>query len=387
MQTQVLLVSEQTLPNLIPALMDNVKHVCIVCSQAMSQKGRVLKALFEDFGITVEQLDDAPTHDVQHITHYANQLLDVLHEAMPNCRPTLNATGGNKLMSFGFIDAFRQRGLPVIYADTANYSIETLPQLNGHINAIKKMIDVLKVRDYLNAQGLGYQNSDSQSPLWDARRLGREPVATFLAKNASQLSRFFSILNGMASSALNNTNTLVTPRQMFDKNKPKPSGLWAEALRLCETYQLLEWDGAYSVRFQSADAAIFLNGQWLEEYAYQAALEAGVFDVECGVKVQPTANIENEFDVLVCDGNQLLFMECKTARFQANQNDNQLAYKLDSLSKQARGLFGKTWLLSAQEPSDILRERAKNNRIEIVGPEALPYLSDLIERWRPSQKP
>ena len=46
--------------------------------------------------------------------------------------------------------------------------------------------------------------------------------------------------------------------------------------------------------------------------------------------------------------NQLLVIECKTLRFREGENDNEIAYRIDSLGKAARGLFGETWLLSAR---------------------------------------
>jgi hypothetical protein len=73
-------------------------------------------------------------------------------------------------------------------------------------------------------------------------------------------------------------------------------------------------------------------------------------------------------------------MECKTLRHR-EANDNELAYKVDSLGQDARGLFGATWLVTAREPSAVLYERAKQARIRILGPNVLPKLRVHVQSW------
>jgi hypothetical protein len=89
----------------------------------------------------------------------------------------------------------------------------------------------------------------------------------------------------------------------------------------------------------------------------------------------------NEFDVLACHANQLLFIECKTLAYTRGGEDSELAYKIDSLGKQASGLFGRTWLLSAREPSAILVERARQGRFDIIGPAELKSLRTRVQAW------
>jgi len=89
----------------------------------------------------------------------------------------------------------------------------------------------------------------------------------------------------------------------------------------------------------------------------------------------------NEFDVLACHMNQMLHIECKTLRYRG-ENDNEIAYKLDSLGDDVRGLFGHTWLLSAREPTEVLIARARRARIRLVPPAELQHLRDLVREWR-----
>ena len=73
-------------------------------------------------------------------------------------------------------------------------------------------------------------------------------------------------------------------------------------------------------------------------------------------------------------------IECKTLRYQ-EQKDSDIAYKIDSLGQQVRGLFGETWLLSARRPTDTLAERARRARVRIMGPEEFPKLQSAVKRW------
>ena len=49
------------------------------------------------------------------------------------------------------------------------------------------------------------------------------------------------------------------------------------------------------------------------------------------------------------------------------RNDNDLAYNLKSLGETARGLFGETWLHSAQTLTPMLEERELQARIKVLG--------------------
>lgn len=90
----------------------------------------------------------------------------------------------------------------------------------------------------------------------------------------------------------------------------------------------------------------------------------------------------NEFDVLACHRNRLLFIECKTLRFGASDRDNELAYKVKSLGDEARGLLGNTWVLAALEPTPILRDRATQAGFQLIGPKYLGSLKGWLTRWK-----
>lgn len=381
MNIHVCLVSDQILANLIPALMERPDKVVLACSADMARKklDRRLKKLLESEGIAVEIHPDAPDAGLALIQKFARELAGKLEAAHPDAHLVLNTTGGTKLMALGFVEVFRGIAQRILYTDTAHRCIETLPDSQGY--APTPMTNVLDVAQYLAAQGIRSGRATSDDPDWRARAAQRKPAAKYLARHAEKLDAFFGNLNRLADLAFNQTDRLCEPRQSFDTI---PRGPWADALRQLASAGLLGWsEGSAEIIFIDEERTRFLRGGWLEEFAWHTLCDEGVFDARLGMEVSAdgTSNTKNEFDVLATHLNQLLFIECKTLRFKPNENDNELAYKLDSLGKATRGLFGKTWLLTARAPTDTLRERLDNASIRLIGPAELPKLRDAVRAW------
>lgn len=384
MKIHVCLVSDQILANLIPALMERPDKVVLVVSTEMAEKrlDSRLKKLLEDAGIGIELFGNAPDTGLAAITDFAFDLAGKLESAHPAAEITLNATGGTKLMALGFVEVLRGIARRIIYTDTAHRRIESLPD-KASAPPAQPMIDVLDVPRYIAAQGLRYRSAVSD----DAARLERigqrKSAAKYLARHAFELDSLIGKLNGLADLAFAKSDRLVSPRQGFDY-APHPNSAWAKALRELNGAGLLGWEeGGSEVVFIDAERTQFLRGGWLEEYAFHVLRDEKVFDARLGVEAAGDAAglTRNEFDVLVAHGNRLLFVECKTLRFDPDQNDNELAYKLDSLGKMARGLFGETWLLSARAPTPQLIERLRGARIRLIGPDELPRLRDAVQTW------
>jgi hypothetical protein len=383
------LVSDQTLANLIPALMERPKWVVLVCSQAMARKGQCkhLERLLERHGIATRVQENAPDVGLAAIHDYAIELADHLEADHPHARITLNATGGTKLMALGFIEAFRALDCRILYTDTAHRRLEILPHGREAPPPPIDMTDVLDVPGYLAAQGFHYDQAASDAEDWRHRAAARKSLSKYLARNAAELGSFIGKINALANAALqrkegSEQEYLANPTQSLGQ---KPWGRWVEALRECARAQVLCWqDGATDITFASAEAAQFLRGGWLEEYAWHVVKDEGAYDVRLGMQGRwhNDPDSRNEFDVLATHRNQLLFIECKTLRFeQAEDTDNVLSYKLDSLGKQVRGLFGQTWLLTARKPTETLLARAKQAGFRVFNPEELPRLRDAVREW------
>lgn len=367
--------------------MERPEKVYLVCSDAMESHGldRRLKKLIEREHIEVEIKRGAPNAGLHSIQSYASLLTAEVQRTHPGAGIVLNATGGTKLMSLGFVEVFREVARNIIYTDTSHRRIEILPDSSGVVAPSIEMTNVLNVPTYLEAQGFRYLRARSDDPAWRNHVPSREGICAYLGTHAGKLQPFIGKMNRLASNALDkpedsNEEILVASAQVFER---APVRNWAEALREIARGGLIRWnEGDRKIEFTDSESARFLRGGWLEEYAWQVVKQEGVHDVRGGVEVagDDATDVCNEFDLLACHGNELLFIECKTLRYR-DENDNQIAYKIDSLGQQVRGLFGETWLLSAREPTSTLLERARRARIRIIDPAELPRLRPAVKEW------
>lgn len=385
MKIHLAIVSEQVLANLIPALMERPDKVLLVASPDMAKRklDKRLARLLEQDGIAVERHGNAPEVGMRQIHEYASKLRDDLVERHADAEIVLNATGGTKPMSHGFVEVFRGIASRIIYTDTRHRQIESLPNANAAIADPEPMRNVLDVPRYLAAQGLTFSSAASDPPDFRERMQARKSAAKFLARNAIKLESFIRAMNTLADKALDREGQLVQPRQSLNY-PPDPRSTWADAMRELVKAKCIGWtEGENDVVFIDAERTQFVRGGWLEEYAFHIVHDDKPFDARMGVEVliEGGERARNEFDVLACHGNQLLFIECKTLKFEEGRNDNDLAYKLKSLGETARGLFGETWLLSAQSPTPMLAERAQQARIRLLGPADLPKLRETLQQW------
>lgn len=386
MKIHIGVVSDQLLQNLIPVLIEKPDKVYLLSSDEMVNRGKA-KTLTDElkkFGIDCVLHSEMPDADMRAIQDFSLRVAANIREAHPDAEITLNATGGTKLMSMGLVDVWRGEADKIIYVDTSHRRIEILPDSKGHVAPSIPMGNELDVPAYLRAQGFKYVKAASDDPAWRERVMNRKEVCKFLGRHAGSLTWLIGDINRMVNSAVEQTSEqgeklekLAAPKQSLSAT---PRGDSFAALQKMVAAALLKWEeGSQQIEFIDMERTRFLCGGWLEEYAWHVMRDEKLFDVRMSVNVADKQT-RNEFDVLACHQNQLLFVECKTLRF-SGLNDNEIAYKVDSLGQDARGLFGETWLLSARKPTGILVDRAKRARIRIVGPDELPRLRDIVREW------
>ncbi len=88
----------------------------------------------------------------------------------------------------------------------------------------------------------------------------------------------------------------------------------------------------------------------------------------------------NEFDLLAVHDNRLLLVECKTGRLDAGEQA--VATRLESLGRNAGGLFGTSLLVSARELPATMKSRCRSLGIRFLERGAVQELADRISRWR-----
>lgn len=392
MLIHIAIVSDQILANLIPALTDRPDKVYLVSSAKMTADGRDkrLKKQLARQGIDAEILTGAPDTGLDAIREYALQLEDDVRAQHPDAHVIFNSTGGTKLMSLGFTEMLRGLANRIIYTDTAHQNIAVLHDRDKPNAYDLPMKDVLDVPTYLYAQGFLYQADQSSDGAWLEQAASRKQACKYLARNASELGDFIGALNAWAASVLNDQDDALVgpPPTIRYPESPRRRAAWENALQEIAKSRLIEVNENQQVDFASAEGARFFKGGWLEEYAWHIVRDEHPHDVRLNVTGQwdGTPKARNEFDVLACHRNQLLFIECKTLRFDAEQKDSDLSYKTESLGKDTRGLYGQTWLLSARKPSEVLQDRSRQAGFKLIGPDELPKLRDRVRAWMEGQQ-
>lgn len=376
MSIHVVLISQEPLANGIPVAMDRPCLVVAVCTEMATTKklDQKMAGFLEKLKIPIRPEKNAPDANLFKIRDWATDLLNRLERDFSGEKIVLNLTGGNKIMSLGFWEAFKDRASRIIYTDTAHDCIEILSDKDLHHPPTLPMGEVLNVKTSLSIQGLEYLGDSSDNSLWRKTVDSRKSLTDYLASKAPALKGLFSSLNAMAG-------------QKGGAFPRPPSGEWKKAIDHIVSNGLADWkSGSCEISFANPDASHYMGGGWLEEYAFLQAEKAGFKDVRANVKVrlETEMQVDNELDIVICHRNRLFILECKTGRMNSNsasKNDpTDIAYKSEVLRQAVGGRFAETYLLLAQPPTQGLTNRAKDLRITLVTPEELSNLKIIFKK-------
>lgn len=376
----ICLVSAQLLPNLIPALMLRPTTVHLVVTQDMQPQANRLERILRNHEIAVVQHRNAPSTGMATIRKFAEDMAVKLdgHGVF-----VLNSTGGTKLMALAFVQVLPEL-LPdtdTLYTDTDHQVLEFI---TGKDRVAQAITSVVNLDTYLQAHGLQRQSALSSDPGWLASAKKLKPLTKWLAKHADELEGFIGALNGAAERAIGRKDGPFRARQelkAFGKAK-----LTLPEIAKPE-YELLTVISADCVEFTSAEAARYLGGGWMEHYALWIARDNGAEEAEAGVQVvwqdgDRETRPPNELDVVAVHHNRMLLIECKTGRFGNNDvKDQEILNRLESLGRNAGGLFGKAVLLSARKLNDEMRSRAKAYKLPWFDCSNLKEFQPFVQDW------
>ncbi|MCD6460478.1 DUF1887 family protein [bacterium] len=377
----VCLVSAQLIPNLIPILMDSIENVVLISTKKMKGLANRLKKILEDKNTNVRIYNySAPSSGINGITDYANSIYDKISKDYQNREIVLNLTGGTKLMVLGIWDShLRKNAKQVIYTDTQENRIEYLFSDNNnlHQDIYRDLDSVMNIPLYLKCYGAEYIRAESDNKLWREHLERNIHITCAIGKNATKFSGFFKLINALTHKAIDSDKKVVSnPKQQIEFQLNR---FQKQTLKTFQEAGLLVFENSNTIEFKDYKSALYLGGFWLEEYVYDCIRKLNPDDVRSGVTVSQKDSVKNEFDTLVVHNNRLLLIECKTARMDEKEVD--FFYKLDSLAKSLKGIFGSALLVTLQKPSVYLRNRAENQKICIIDTEKLPYISEYIQDW------
>ena len=368
----------QNLANLIPALQCGAREVWILQTPKMQHSASHLADALKARKIAVRRIDFAD-QDVATLQAQAERVAEMLDGQ----RVAINLSGGTKLMTLALTEtlaahlATGAEGQPhLLYTDTEQHRLDWLRPTPRS----EPMADVLKLNDILLAQGYRRQagSGGAEAAHWQRQADERAALTRFMGDGAKHLGRFFGTLNGLAHRALNAPHGPWLPEQFLDF---PAGGAAAELLRRAQDAGVLSWDGQSQLVLNNPDAAQYLGGGWVEEYA--GLKISGMRPADWAPRLQIESvegHTTNELDAAVVHGNRLLLVECKAAA----ARDNDVAdwiYKASQLARKVGGQLARPLLLSARQIGDPARQRARDYVVDVLAAEELAGLPQYLARW------
>lgn len=381
MKIHICLISDQLLANFLPIKLERPDKVFIISTQYTEKRG--LSERFEKLlallNIPVQRAKSlAPDDNFSQLHEYFISVYDEI-TALNADNITLNLTGGTKLMSLAAYEMLNADCQRVIYTNTQAGKIDEL-----RTKTSTPLPNLLTVEEYLISYGVSPKNYNNQSSDWIGLVKSRRSLSKQLADFFSKDKRFLSTLNYKVQQAVSKKRNstyieLTRPKQSFDRLIPAQINL----LKQCQTFKLIDCSENNSINFCSAEAAQYLGGFWLEEYAYLIATDVGFDEIRCGQAIQWDKVTRNELDMVIVHNNRLLIMECKTRRYDKDRRkDNDSIYKLDSVAEDLRGLYGSKWLLSVDDIDERTKKRAKSQGVKVIAGEQITKLKKHLLRWK-----
>jgi len=364
--THLCLVSAQSIPNITPVLDLSFRptQVMLLVSPGMLENANHLQSVMQEVGVKVKQckIDDA-----WEVDDIRDRVLALLPDDTDGI--ALNVTGGTKPMSIAAYEVFRGLGLPIFYVHPQKDRVIWMyPQSFDDFNIENR----IKLPHFLKSYGVQI----AEQPNRKALRGSLQTLSHTLVEHEKKFSTAFGTLNYLAYQA----NSTLKVALKDKKN-------WRELNELIDLFAgqgLLELQGDI-LQFNDEEARFFINGGWLEHHVFSVVQQLrksgmAIHDMAQSLKVNRGDDVGNELDVAFLYENNLFLIECKTSQFKQGSGADVL-YKLDSLTDDLGGLRAKSMLVSYQKISESVKNRAKNNHIQLCVGQDLHRLDQHLRRW------
>ena len=364
MNLAVVLVSEQTIPNVIylkNLLMDGkvFDKILLITTKRMeneedkkSQSDVILKALDPEF------MDDEKHYKLIVDEKMLFEILKVLRgyfEKNKFDKIYVNITGGNKIMSlatYKFFDQLDDDKVEMVYLPIGSINYKQIKPIGSDGRAIDIPLKVkLSVNEYFESLGIEYEDSGPINP----------DLSKYLFKAYLEHS---DIMNDV-------TQILRKYRDEKERRKLKQSEDYSKVQRMLNEIGVsLEKEGYNLRRKRWVD---FFSGGWFEEYVYLKVKGMCVDDAKLNVQIKRETDIKdvkNEFDVVFTKDNNLYVIECKTGDMESEKITSSL-YKVAQLNSDL-GLSANSYFISlsrailSDETKKTLTARSKLLKVKMV---------------------
>ena len=378
--TQICLVSEQTLPNYLgvcfSAPMPRTVH--LVVTERMKEKADILEQALKRKGCKVEQ------HSIPTAGH--NEVFNCLCAIGESIQGpvAINVTGGTKVMALMAVEWANMSELEtfIFYVDTQQGQIL---HLAGDMESYPLSCNFSIAEILFAGSGHTIASRDKEAVTQERHALLKKLLGLFL-NNQTALKLF----NKTATDAKGSYNLCV----------PWPdrtSSAFEAAMRIANELGKVTCDIPVNITYASEEARQWCNGGWLEEYVkyvlvgmrgkkliddYAANI---TLEYRSHVKGAQKDAVENEIDAAFSRNSVLYLIECKTSDLTKKGKATTMAadaiYKLDSLKKSLGGSFGRGMVVSVFEPREEDKKCAEELRLRLVFGARLLGLEKEICQW------
>lgn len=294
----------------------------------------------------------------------------------PNARWVFNITCATTVMSIGAYEVAKRHGADAWYFDTRGKRVIALAGSPPSGNPY-----VITVHDYLRVYN---RAADRSSPPTDAQ----VAFATALAQAPDEAMEFRERLRASGAS-----DHYAAPRILQLQTLTPDMVEWCNYAAQAGLLDSLQKTGSdYTARQIDGYLWKFIDGDWLEIFAWDAARRAGCFDDYCfNVRLPTLSQIsaKNEIDLAATSAASLLVAECKTEGrpFRTNHLE-----QLKAITSMIGGTYVSTLFITARSRShycvdaggrsslEAFLDQAKAHQIGVVTGEYLTTLPDILRK-------
>ncbi|WP_163559339.1 DUF1887 family CARF protein [Halomonas sp. NO4] len=395
----VALVSECPEITLIPLLQLRPEHVILVASQQRRAVAERLQVLLDHelpAGTQLRLTDDLPTHDPQATGDFAARLAADLARQQadtPDLAISYDLGDASRLTTLLFQHALqrcRADGYHVDLPAGALYRIN--PALVPEGLETLAIEPVLDVDLYLLANGYKRIKACSDHAAWRNAAESRRPLTRYLAHHADRLGELLAelarIVRGDAGEPVITESArgrALHPQGQRQRLSLAPAFPETDALSRLAEADLLEWSNRAPrhLSFPSLDGARYLGGEWLAEYVWLCARDAGL-EAHSGAHLLDLSGRHNETPAvlagLALHHNQLLMIACPPFPARATGAACNALHDLHDLVDHTAGLAGTRLLLGAG-PLEAARPQASHFGVAVLEGGELKRLPIRLVQW------
>lgn len=372
-EVYVCLISDQASPNLVPILSMNPrpKTVLLLVTDKMAEKAKHFQEVLKKENIhNVHKIRLTDTYDLVPLKQQIEDLLDSQNLWERWDQVAVNITGGTKLMSLATYTVFNDLGGECFYLTTDNQWMNL-----GKQQSERMVLKKFSIESLLMAQGYRIVHDSKYN---HTKPLNKPKLTEHMvqSKYSSAISELYAYLHS------DKPTQLSFKQERFTGYGPLP-----QLLDLFQEHGLITHKGD-TITFASQDDLKFAKGGWFEEHVFHMVKSLpGIQDLAQGVQIDNVSTKategSNELDVVFTYNNYLHVIECKTVNYAAKHNkgeDKKELNRLDMLKKTG-GLATKAMFASYKELDSDVRNRAKDNRIEIIEQKDLSGLKACLQNW------